>query len=311
MLAPLALYAIVRKASPRAASRIASALRVTTYLATVSAIGAGVTMHTAKADVAEEQVTLGRDLLPLADLLQGGRTVLVNGERAHVATVTSDESLETVIDRFAQNCSDNASPLSDAWKMVPGENRNEAHDAIAAVAITRELHENEGTVMCMVRGKNSRDSFIASVQEFAKTGDLGAIGQMRYAYAKRGADGKTFVMTAWTDDTFSVRALTPKNGEDAPGSDSDDVPRPANAQRLLTTGIEEMPFVARAYKTTDAPGAVLAFYDLEMRNRGWSCVAPEGLESVARTCEKDSVHASIAANAEKGATLLSISESRD
>ena len=88
MLAPLALYAIVRKASPRAASRMAGALRVATYLAAVSACGLGVTMRSAKADVAEEQITLGRDLAPLADLLQGERTVFVNGERAHVATVT-------------------------------------------------------------------------------------------------------------------------------------------------------------------------------------------------------------------------------
>lgn len=311
MLAPLALYAIVRKASPRAASHLAGALRVTTYLAAVSAAGLGMTMHTAKADVAEEQITLGRDLLPLADLLQGGHIVFVNGERAHVATVTSDDSLETVVDRFAKNCAENASPLSDAWKAVPGENRNEAHDAIAAVAITRELHENEGTVMCMARGKNSRDSFLASAKEFTKTGDLGAIGQMRYAYAKRGADGKTFVMTAWTDDSFNVRALTPKAGEDAPGSDSDTIPRPEHAQRLLTTGIEKMPFVVRAYKSTDASVAVLALYDREMQARGWSCVAPEGLEGVARTCEKASMHASIAATSEKDATLVSISEARD
>lgn len=311
MLAPLALLVLARKSSPRLASRIAGALRVTTYLAAVSAIGLGVSMHSAKADVAEEQISLGRDLVPLADLLQGERTVLVNGERAHVATTTSNDSLETVVDRFAKNCEENASPLSDAWKAVPGENQNEAHEAIASVAITRELHENEGTVMCMARGKNSGDSFMTSAREFVKSGNLGAIGQMRYAYAKRGADGKTFVMTAWTDDSFSVRALMPKNGEDAPGSDSENIPRPANAQRLLTTGIEKMPFVARAYKTTDAPGAVLAFYDREMATRGWSCAAPEGLENVARTCEKDSMHASIAATAQNATTLVSVSESRE
>jgi hypothetical protein len=312
MLAPLALLLAASKKAPRLASRVRSVGRVATYMGAMCALAATFTMHGAKAEIAENQISLGRDLAPLADLLKEETTILVNGERAHVATATSNDSLETVLDRFSTSCQANASSLTDAWKAVPEKTRAEARDAIAAAATTKQINGDEGTVSCIARGKNSRESFMDAATEFAKTRDFGAIGQLRYVYAKRGSDGKTFVLTAWTDDSFSMRALTPSAGQDAAGTDSALVPRPQNAQRILSVGVDKAPFAVRAYKSSEAPAAVLGFYDASLSKAGWSCVAPDGLASAARNCTKPGVEASIVARVEaNGVTIVSLSEIRN
>ncbi len=310
MLAPLALLAISKKVAPRSLSTIRAWMRVITYAGAVSAFGLGFAVHSAKAAAGEEQLALGRDLVPLADLLKEEHTVLVNGQRAHVATATSNDSLDTVLDRFEKSCEENASPLSDAWQSVPTTNRFDARKAVATASMIRERHANEGTVACLARGAHSGPTFAASVQGFAKTGDLGELGQMRYVYAKRGADGTTFVLTAWTDDTFSVKSLMPKAGEDAPGSDSSNAPRPPKSSRLLSTTIEKTPFVTRAYTSSDTPASALAFYDDTMTKSGWTCVSPSGMEEAARACHRAGVDIAIGALAKDGATLVSITEAR-
>lgn len=310
MLAPLALLAVAQKVSPRSVSRLRGVLRVATYATVVGAVASGLVVHSAKADVAAEQLTLGRDLAPLADLLANAETVEVNGERAHVATVTTNDSLEKVLERFSTSCNDNASPLADGWKVVPAASQADARDAIAAVTVNREITNDEGTVTCIVRGEKSQASFMTAARAFVKTGELGEIGQMRYAYAKRGADGKTFVITAWTDSSFNVRALTPPAGQDAPGSDAEDVPRPVSSQRVLTTGVANMPFIARAYTTSESPSSVLAAYDRDMPARGWSCGALQDSESFERSCKKDGRRVAIVAMPKNGSTLVSISEQR-
>ncbi|MEO8877607.1 MAG: hypothetical protein ABI461_18580 [Polyangiaceae bacterium] len=310
MLAPVAILLAARKYSPRTLSRMRGVGRVSLYLGALTVLAASLTVHGAKAEMAENQMSLGRDLAPLADLLKEESTISVNGERAHVSTTTTKDSLETVVDRFAANCAANASPLADGWKAVPQENREEARLAITAVATTHEIHGDEGTVACVARGAKSENSFLDAMRTFTKTGDFGAIGQMRYVYARRAADGTTFVMTAWTDDSFSIRALTPRNGEDAPGSDSALAPRPEHAQRILATAVEGAPFAVRAYKSADAPKAVLSFYDASLTKSGWSCAAPQSLESAMLSCAKDGVTVTVSAQANDGSTLVSLSEMR-
>lgn len=309
MLAPLALVIAASKRSTGSFSRVRGVARVTTYLGVLCALAAMVTVHSAKAEIAENQISLGRDLLPMADLLKGQQTILVNGERAHVATATTNESLETVLDRFSDGCKTNASPLSDGWKAVPEKNRDEARLAVLAAATTKQISSDEGTVACIARGKNSKASFMDAAHEFTKTRDFGAIGQLRYVYAKRAADGTTFVMTAWTDDSFSLRAFSPEDGADAPGDDSAIAPRPQHSQRVLSAGVAGAPFAVRAYRSSDAPESVLSFYGTEMQKSGWSCNTDAAAKM--ESCTQGNVEVSIVARPdEKGQTLVSISEVR-
>jgi len=311
MLAPVAILLATRKYAPGAFARMRGLGRLSVYFGVLTAVAASFTAHGAKAEMAENQISLGRDLAPLADLLKEQHTISVNGERAHIATTTANESLETVLDRFSASCAANTSPLSDGWKIVGEKNRDAAREAITALTTTRHITGNEGTISCVARGAHSGNSFLDSMREFTKSGDFGAIGQMRYVYAKRAADGTTFVMTAWTDDNFSVRALTPKNGEDAPGSDSNLAPRPEHSQRILTTAIEGAPFAVRAYKSADAPQSILAAYDVSLPKSGWSCTSPQGMEPTMRSCAKEGVDLTISVGkTDGGSSLVSIAEIR-
>jgi hypothetical protein len=106
--------------------------------------------------------------------------------------------------------------------------------------------------------------------------------------------------------------MTPDAGEDAAGTDSTLVPRPAHAQRILSAAIDKAPFAVRAYKSADAPEAVLGFYDATMTKTGWSCTAPDGLASAVRSCAKGGVEVSIVARADaNGVTIVSLSEIRN
>lgn len=310
MLAPLALYAVARKVAPGSLTtdRIRGAMRVIGYFGAISAFALGYALHVAKADVVQEQMTLGRDLAPLADLLKDEHTVLVNGERAHVSTAVTRDDVDAVLDRFEASCRENASPLADGWKLVQEKDREDAKKAITGASIMRQSTKTEGSLACIAKGKRSGDSFLAAAQGFAKSGDLGALGQMRYVYAQRGSDGTTFVLTAWTDDSFSLKALTPKAGEDAPGSDSANAPRPPHAQRIIATAIEKTPFVVRAYTSTDTPDAVLAFYDGELAKAGWACGSPAETATIARSCTRGGVELTVVAGDHDGKTLVSLTE---
>jgi hypothetical protein len=61
------------------------------------------------------------------------------------------------------------------------------------------------------------------LQDFAKTGDLSAVGELRYVLAHR-VDGKTAVLTMWTEGPTPLLKMFPTSG-DAPGRDPQEVPR--------------------------------------------------------------------------------------
>ena len=57
------------------------------------------------------------------------------------------------------------------------------------------------------------------------TGELGAIGELRYAYVSRAPSGKTLVLTVWTDSTFNLRDMIGEEGKDSAGEDFADMLR--------------------------------------------------------------------------------------
>ena len=129
---------------------------------------------------------------------------------------------------------------------------------------------------CLLREEpeHSRKAEIVSrLQRFAETGDLAAIGRLRYVYARETGPGQSHVVAAWTEGSFDVGALLPpKLGGDTPGSDSRVVPRPADAVRLLTADVEGVPYAVRLYDAAGAPEAFMAGYEASLLDNGWSKV---------------------------------------
>lgn len=63
--------------------------------------------------------------------------------------------------------------------------------------------DDEGVVLCLVSSESSGRELASALEAFTRTQDLGALGKMRYAYAKKTASG-THVLAAWTDEHFAL-----------------------------------------------------------------------------------------------------------
>ncbi|MEO6420275.1 MAG: hypothetical protein ABIP39_12740 [Polyangiaceae bacterium] len=239
------------------------------YAAAVFAVATGCSIHSAKAAIGEQQLELGRDLLPLAEFLQESKVLEINGQRAHIASTSVQGDLSAVLDRYEAHCLGAKSVLSEGWKLAKEEDRHEAEAKLLKLTVSREEKEDEGTVACVVKGARSAKSFTEAAQTFAKSGDFGAFGKLRYVYAKRGSGGSTFVMTVWTDDTFELGKMLPQPGQDVAGGDLAEVPRPPQSQRIFVTALSGAPFSTRVYQSAAKPEAALAFYDDAMKASGW------------------------------------------
>src|SRR5262249_42086816 len=135
---------------------------------------------------------------------------------------------------------------------------------------------DEGSVMCFVRGDEMKPSASEAFTTLMQTGELGALGKVRYAYAKKNAKtGKTLLLTAWTESKFNLYQMLANGKTDAIGEDFPEIPRVPNSVRAIAARAEGTPYAINVYKTTDRPEATLAFYDGAMKERGWLGYDPE------------------------------------
>jgi hypothetical protein len=149
---------------------------------------------------------------------------------------------------------------------------------------------------------------VERLQQFARTGDLSNVGKLRYVHARQTGEGRSHVVTAWTDGTFDVSALMPKNGEDTPGADSMFLPRPDSAVRILTADVQGVPYALRLYDAAGAPADVLARYEAGMLENGWAGV-PSGLPN-ARSFKRGPIDAMVMVEPSRDRTMVSLVEMR-
>jgi hypothetical protein len=142
-----------------------------------------------------------------------------------------------------------------------------------AAGILRETSGDSGVVACIVRDDGQPAGGLASLTRnlgaMMKSGDLGALGRLRYVFAEKTRSGRTHVVAAWTEGPFNVFALVPGAGQDAPGSDPAQAPRPPRAQRILSADVEGVPYGVRVYDSAGTPAEVVGVYDREMAALGW------------------------------------------
>jgi hypothetical protein len=146
---------------------------------------------------------------------------------------------------------------------------------------------------------------------FQRTHDLGTLGKLRYAYARATPGGQTLVLTAWTEDTFKLDALFPRDG-DAPGADPPELPRPPQAQRLMSIEVARTPFGAYVYRSSAPPRALTDYYDAKMDAKGWTILDPAettGASGLDHGYMKDGVMFTVSTGrADDGASIISIGE---
>ncbi len=288
--------------------------RVVAYTLGMMAVVGTCSLHSAKADIAESSLALGRELTPLADLLHENNKITMNGQPVFVSTGTTSQSMKTVLNRFEDNCRSHNALFAEPWKDLPEvfaadkAPLNAKAAELTSMGVVRNETAKEGVVMCLVRDEGV--TFRDSMKEFAKTKDLGKIGRLRYAYVTRSPKtGSSFVITAWTEGKFDLGKFVPEGKSDAYGTDSPDYPRPPSSQRMLSANLDGTPYGVRIYGSAAEPKAIIDFYDTQMDTAGWHVIAPPNAEKFGRIYMKGNVEIALgSAKNSEGTTVVSLGE---
>jgi hypothetical protein len=306
-----------RKFDPAKKKRLMGVVRVTAYAMAVCA-GLGVySYRSAKADIGKSSIVIGRDLAKMSDLIEETTQVKMNGETVFIATAVNEDAPPKVLDRFEEHCKANPGALGDVWKSVgkmdakTKDGFEKAGFKLLSPGVIRHGDAKEGVVLCLVKGSGTPDSMFDASRLFKKTHDLGTLGKLRYAYARITPKGQTLVLTAWTEDSFKLDAMFPRDG-DAPGADPPEMPRPPESQRLMSIDVANTPFGAYVYRSSATPQQVIESYDKAMEAKGWTILDPSaqtGDSGLNHGYMKDGVMFTLSSGrGDDGATIVSIGE---
>ncbi len=265
--------------SPEKMKHLRGLCRAGLYLVATSVVLGGFSMRRAHAEFKDQTLILGRQMMELAKANNHGVTKLnFNGQTMYLGTSTTDDSPSAVLDRYEALCKENPGQPSAGWADLEKETGKKADKAPAIVTsgVVRGGDEKEGTVVCFVRGPETKATTKEAFTSLMQTGSLGALGELRYAYVSKNEDsGRSLVLTAWTDSKFNLYDLVGDPDKDSPGSDYKDIPRPPNSIRAISAYAEGTPYGVNVYRTSDSPAKVLAYFDNEMKARDWFVYDPE------------------------------------
>jgi hypothetical protein len=248
--------------------------RLAAYVVVLLAVMSCWTLRAASAEMTRMSLALGRDLLPLSDLLTERARVDINGEHVWAASALTSSSVHSVLDRFETHCREGGA-TGITWGSGAAEKPAVAQlvdvrgpqGPQMTLGVLRSEAGDEGAILCFPK-KGETSSFMARLRGFAGSMDLGELGQMRYAYVRRDHD-KTHVLTMWTDQHLRLDKMAGIDGAE-PGFDNPDLPRPVRSRRIVSTSIDGTPYGALGYLSQAAPGDVLSAYSRDMVGRGWT-----------------------------------------
>jgi hypothetical protein len=292
-------------------------LRAAAYLAALSGVFSLVQVRQARAEVGDRTVEVGRQMMVLANATQHDVNKLVlNGQSMFMGSSLSVDNVAAVLDRYESTCQKNRAQSGDEWKKLLEQSAAPA-DRKAGTGnggIVRSGDDTEGAVICFTKTGASKATFSEAVHTFAQTGELGALGAVRYVYARKSEKGNTVVLTAWTDEQFNLKSFMGDKTKDCAGEDFAGLPRPKDSIRVISGRVAETPFGVNIYRSKNTPGEVASAFDATLTKDGWAAIDPE-LEKmdandkhhpVGRIYEKDGVVLSMASHLEPDSTFTTM-----
>jgi hypothetical protein len=251
----------------RAVDRLVALTRAALCLGVILLVAAWFGARSARADLGEAAMGVGRQLAGFEDLTGQSYRVLLNGEPIQVSTTLVALPISDVLSRFERHCQSRS--VSRELEQLSATLEAPVMGEVDTSGIMRRESRKEGLVACLA-ARDSEHSLSQRLQRFAETLDLADVGLLRYAYARATPSGKTHVVVAWTDRAFRLESLvTAKPGDDAPGNDVVGGARPTESVRLLTAAVEGAPYSARVYDSRASAERVLAGLDTDMEKKGW------------------------------------------
>jgi hypothetical protein len=247
-------------------------IRLAAFVLVVGAVFLALGVRRVRADIVEAGMAFGDTLEGLGDVLPRPYVVHLNGQRAFVASATLDESPSAALDRVEGLCRAHDGGFTDSLAEVARREGFEPPTPGAALPILGVLRTDRpsgGLIACFAQAHRLGLGEIATrVERIAADGDLGHLGHLRYASARRTASGRTHLVVVWTNGPFAPVSAFPSSG-DAPGSDVAGVGKPAGTRRVLTAAIEGTPYAVRVYHTQN-DSAPLDDYGERLRAGGFA-----------------------------------------
>jgi hypothetical protein len=292
-------------------------LRAAAYLIALSGVFSLIQIRHARAEVGDKTVEIGRQMLSLANATQHDVNRLkLNGQSLYIGSSVAKDSVTDVLDRYNTLCEQSRAQPAEEWRGLADKTGNDdvKKSAVGSAGIVRGGDAEEGAVLCFTKTPSSKRTFSEAVKTFAATGELGALGGVRYVYAHKSQKGNTLVLTAWTDEQFNVKSFMGEEGKDCQGEDFKGLPRPPESTRVVSARLEDTPFGINVYRSKTAPAELAKIYDETMIKDGWMALDPE-LETlepdnkhhpVGRIYEKDGLVLSMSSHIEPDATFTSM-----
>lgn len=258
----------------RTERRIWRIARLSALCALVVALSAWYAVRQASAEFRERSLSIGRHIesLPSAfDPAAGTSTIRLNGQRITLTSVSSDDDVGPILDRFSAMCARNSGGISEELHALVAKGAKiPDHVANGFGVLRAQSSDHEGTAACFARdGGAGLAGLLSRARSFVKTRDLAAFGQLRYVFAHRREPGvPTHVLTVISDGALPIEQMFPSE-RDAPGDDLVPGVRPEHARRVVSAELEGSRERAVIYETRVPAVRALKAYDAALPTRGY------------------------------------------
>jgi hypothetical protein len=215
--------------------RLVRAGRVAAYVATVALILVGALVWHARAQLGEQLLDAGTAMLAYegAHRQDSRRTLLFNGQEIHFSSGMTRHGLGRVLDFYEAHCLAHDGGVAEDVDAFVDAHPEVRIERSVLEPILRSERGDRGTVACLYTNESGGTAgLVERFRRYRESGDVSAIGDMRYLYAEEGENGTHFVIM-WTDGPFVLRDMLPED-RDAPGRDVGDLGRPEGVRRFAS-----------------------------------------------------------------------------
>jgi hypothetical protein len=250
---------------------------VSLLLTVLLALAVGSSVHAAERNVGERLLGFGDALSKIEGFSADPerRVLTVNGVELEIMTLTTREDIQAALGHLRALCRLGGISVPDDLLSQTGRVDPRLRDGIF-----EQQAEHEGVIACIDAGRTLElDGLVRGLERVRETGDLTALGALRFALARRSGD-TTHVLVVWTRGSVEVAKMFPVSG-DAPGFDPHGLPRPASSRRLLSAAEHDAPYGVTIYETQSRdPSAILREHRALLERAGWTTNSAPGRDSV-------------------------------
>jgi hypothetical protein len=250
--------------------RVYALLRVLGLALTLLTVTVAITAKRAEARITEVLHGFGEQLAQLHELSSHSvpRKLFVNGLELGVVSASTTLPVGEALNRFQSLCH-GVSELNVPAAVRQKLEASSSLEHLKKATVLREETDHEGFVACLdTQEPIDGAALLGRLQAFRRTQDLKSLGQLRYALVRRRGDTTTLIVF-WTEGE-AILTEQFKKGQDAPGRDLSDVPRPADAKRILSAFEQGQPYGLALYRIEGKHVAdVRDAYEAALRQAGW------------------------------------------